>query len=235
MRKVNILWMYDDLLDLYGDWGNLLAIEKGLDAMGIEHETHKKSIGDAVDFAAYDLVYMGPGKARNLEKAAEDLLSRKEEVLSAIESGKLFLVTGNSRLAFGRSFETYSGTTAEGLGLFSCTGTETGNVFISDVLAELAFEKGTESYGFINRTAHLEGDCGEPLFLVKKGAGDGEGESPTKRAVCTKTSSAPGRWVRCWSKTPPCSKSCCAAWRARTTRTSAVRHRSWRCALPWSR
>ncbi|MBQ1238311.1 MAG: hypothetical protein IIX70_08535 [Oscillospiraceae bacterium] len=180
MRKVNILWMYDDLLDLYGDWGNLLAIEKGLDAMGIEHETHKKSIGDAVDFAAYDLVYMGPGKARNLEKAAEDLLTRKEEVLSAIESGKLFLVTGNSRLAFGRSFETYSGTTAEGLGLFSCTGTETGNVFISDVLAELAFEKGTESYGFINRTAHLKGDCGEPLFLVKKGAGDGEGESADK-------------------------------------------------------
>ena len=25
MSKVNILWMYDDLLDLYGDWGNLLA------------------------------------------------------------------------------------------------------------------------------------------------------------------------------------------------------------------
>ena len=56
----------------------------------------------------------------------------------------------------------------------------TGNVFISDVLAELAFEKGTESYGFINRTAHLKGDCGEPLFLVKKGAGDGEGESADK-------------------------------------------------------
>lgn len=29
MSKVNILWMYDDLLDLYGDWGNLLAVTKG--------------------------------------------------------------------------------------------------------------------------------------------------------------------------------------------------------------
>ena len=38
MSKVNILWMYDDLLDLYGDWGNLLAVTKGLDAMGIPWE-----------------------------------------------------------------------------------------------------------------------------------------------------------------------------------------------------
>ena len=28
MSKVNILWMYDDLLDLYGDWGNLLACDQ---------------------------------------------------------------------------------------------------------------------------------------------------------------------------------------------------------------
>lgn len=180
MRKVTILWLYDDLLDLYGDWGNLLAVEKGLDAMGIGHETHRKSIGDEVDFSAYDLIYLGPGKARNLEAAAKDLLPRKEAVLSAIEDGKLFLVTGNSRLLFGKSFEGFSGETAEGLGLFSYTGIETGNVFISDVLGEYTFEKTCESYGFINRTAHIEGDCGAPLFRVKKGAGDGVGESADK-------------------------------------------------------
>ena len=70
MSKVNILWMYDDLLDLYGDWGNLLALTKGLDAMGISWEIDHKSLGDQPDFSRYQMVYIGPGKARNLAEAA---------------------------------------------------------------------------------------------------------------------------------------------------------------------
>ena len=38
MSKVNILWMYYDLLDLYGDWCNLIAVTKVLDAIGIPWE-----------------------------------------------------------------------------------------------------------------------------------------------------------------------------------------------------
>ena len=56
MSKVNILWMYDDLLDLYGDWGNLLAVTKGLDAMGISWEIDHKSLGDQPDFSRYQMV-----------------------------------------------------------------------------------------------------------------------------------------------------------------------------------
>lgn len=55
MSKVNILWMYDDLLDLYGDWGNLLAVTKGLDAMGISWEIDHKSLGDQPDFSRYQI------------------------------------------------------------------------------------------------------------------------------------------------------------------------------------
>ena len=63
MSKVNILWMYDDLLDLYGDWGNLLAVTKGLDAMGISWEIdHKKPGGISRTFPRYQMVYIGPGK-----------------------------------------------------------------------------------------------------------------------------------------------------------------------------
>ena len=61
MSKVNILWMYDDLLDLYGDWGNLLAVTKGLDAMGIPWEIDHKSLGDQPDFSRYQMIYIGPG------------------------------------------------------------------------------------------------------------------------------------------------------------------------------
>lgn len=103
MSKVNILWMYDDLLDLYGDWGNLLAVTKGLDAMGISWEIDHKSLGDQPDFSRYQMVYIGPGKARNLAEAAKDLAGKKQAVLDAVESGVVFLATGNSRLLFGKA------------------------------------------------------------------------------------------------------------------------------------
>ena len=105
MNKVNILWMYDDLLDLYGDWANLLAVTKGLDAMKLSWEIDHKSLDDEIDSTAYQMVYLGPGKARNLGRAAQDFVKRKEAVLAAVERDTVFLVTGNSRLLFGKSLD----------------------------------------------------------------------------------------------------------------------------------
>lgn len=70
MQKENIAicWLYSDLLDLYGDWGNLLVLAKRLEQLGIASEITRLSISDQLDFTAYDMVYIGPGKARNLKK-----------------------------------------------------------------------------------------------------------------------------------------------------------------------
>lgn len=174
MSKMELLWLYDDLLDLYGDWGNLLAITKGLDAMHIEWELTHKSLGDPLDLTQYHLVYLGPGKARNLAVAARDFYERKENVLEAIEKDVLFLVTGNSRLLFGKNFTAETGETIPGVGLFDYTGEETGNVFISDVVSTPVYDSKSAAYGFINRTAHIHGNDRDPLFAVTYGAGDDE-------------------------------------------------------------
>lgn len=179
MNKVTILWLYDDLLDLYGDWANLLAVTKGLDAMEIQWEIDHKSLDDEIDFSAYQMVYIGPGKARNLGRAAQDFIKRKDAVLSAVEQNIVFLATGNSRLLFGQSFTGDQGETLPGIGLFDYTGEETGNVFISDLLAHPVFAPETASYGFVNRTAHIRGNERDFLFAVEKGAGDSEAEGET--------------------------------------------------------
>ena len=95
MSKVRILWLYDDLLDLYGDWANLLALTKGLDAMGAAWEIDHKSLGDPADLSEYQMVYIGPGKARNLEEAAKDFIGRKEEILAAVERDTVFALLTN--------------------------------------------------------------------------------------------------------------------------------------------
>lgn len=183
MNKVTILWLYDDLLDLYGDWANLLAVTKGLDAMEIQWEIDHKSLDDEIDFSAYQMVYLGPGKARNLARAARDFIHRKEAVLAAVERDTVFLVIGNSRLLFGKSFTNAQGEALPGIGLFDYTGQETGNVFISDVLAHPAFAPDIASYGFVNRTAHIHGNERDYLFTVQKGAGDSESDGGGEESI----------------------------------------------------
>ncbi len=81
----------------------------------------------------------------NLAEAAKDLAGKKQAVLDAVESGVVFLATGNSRLLFGKSFTDAGGQQIPGIGLFDYTGEETGNVFISDVLADPVFAPETAS------------------------------------------------------------------------------------------
>lgn len=174
MSTINVLWLYDDLLDLYGDSGNLTAVTVRLQQMGFDVKLSRLSLGDHLDFNLYQMVYIGPGKAKNLAKASEHFRAYEQQVKAAVEQGIVFLVTGNARLLFGKSFTSEGDALCEGIGLFDYTGRETGNVFISDVVAAPVFAPNTPGYGFINRTAHIDGNGLNPLFEVRQGAGDNE-------------------------------------------------------------
>lgn len=176
MRDLNILWLYDDLLDLYGDSGNLTILTQRLGELGFASKLTHMSLQDELDLNLYQLVYIGPGKAKNLAKAAEHFARYAPMVRAAVENGLPFLVTGNARLLFGRTFTGEDGTAHEGVGLFDYTGRETGNVFISDVISCPVFAPETRGYGFVNRTAHIDGNSGDYLFTVLRGAGDSEAE-----------------------------------------------------------
>lgn len=177
MSDVNILWLYDDLLDLYGDSGNLTILCSRLTEMGLEPKVSRLSLGDQLDFTLYDMVYIGPGKAKNLAKASEHFCCYSQQVRQAVERGAVFLVTGNARLLFGQSFTGFDGASYSGIGLFPYTGRETGNVFISDVVGSPVFLPDVRGYGFINRTAHIDGNAENFLFTLRAGAGDNETET----------------------------------------------------------
>ena len=179
---VRILWMYHDLLDLYGDSGNLLILTRRLSEMGVETSVDRASIGDTPDFSAYNLVYFGPGKDRNLEAASVHLVSLRGSVEKAVRGGTQFLVTGNARLMFGKSFRSErTGRVFEGLGLFDYTGVETGEVFISDVIC-CEYDSSEKVYGFINRTSYIEGNKGPYWFETLRGAKDGDRPGSTPGA-----------------------------------------------------
>lgn len=174
MRTINILHLYSKSMDLYGDYKNLHVLCQRIRETGNEVRVDTAELFEDLHFEGYDLVYLGHGKARNLAAAADHFVPYGEAVKAAIENGQLWLVTGNARQLFGRSFTTPDGSRKNGIGLFDYTGVETGKVFVSDMIAHPTYDPEATVYGFANRTAYLEGENRYPLFKVITGFGDGK-------------------------------------------------------------
>ena len=59
--KLNICHLYPDLLDLYGDRGNILALAARCRWRGIEPVVQQASLGDDLDFMGMDILFLGCG------------------------------------------------------------------------------------------------------------------------------------------------------------------------------
>ncbi len=103
--KVKILHLYYDIMNLYGEYGNIKILEQHLKDQGFEAIVDKKSIGETKDLKQYDFIYMGCGTERNQQAILQDILKEKEELQSVMESGKVILFTGNSYEILGKSID----------------------------------------------------------------------------------------------------------------------------------
>ena len=103
--KIKIAHLYYDLLNLYGEQGNVLALKKALEAQKVKVEVSLLSIGDKIEFDKYDIFYMGMGTEENLSLVIEDIKNYAKEIESVIKKGKYFIATGNSYELFGQFIE----------------------------------------------------------------------------------------------------------------------------------
>ena len=77
---IRILHLYHDLLNLYGEYGNISILKKHLEDQGEEVTVEKKSIGDDFSFEDYDFIYSGAGMESNTMVALKDLKKRKDSL-----------------------------------------------------------------------------------------------------------------------------------------------------------
>ena len=99
--KIHIAHLYYDLLNLYGENGNIKALKKALESK-YDVYIHFLTIGDELDLSLYDFVYIGMGTEENMHIALEHLKQYKEQVKKYLEDGKILLATGNSFEMFGK-------------------------------------------------------------------------------------------------------------------------------------
>lgn len=108
--KLNICHLYPDLLNLYGDRGNILCLRRRLEWRGIETSLTSLSAGQGAKFSDFDLFFIGGGQDFEQEVLLEDLARGKaEEIKSAIEDGKTFLTICGGYQMLGSYYRTWDG------------------------------------------------------------------------------------------------------------------------------
>ena len=114
--KLRIGHLYPDLLNLYGDRGNIQCLMKRCQWRGIEAETVAFELNDKIDFSGLDIVLLGGGSDREQMLVCEKLREIREEFKAYVEdNGVVIAICGGYQL-LGKYYKTDQGT-IEGLDL----------------------------------------------------------------------------------------------------------------------
>ena len=169
--KAKILYLYYDIMNLYGESGNIRMIERVLGSKGAEVETVRKTVTDEdIDFTQYDFIYCGAGTELSRDACMTHLARFKDSLKDASEGGKVMLFTGNSYEMLGSNLKTANGESKEGMGLFTFTVEEQKkNRYSGDVTLKSELF-GKTFIGYINKCSKVEG-IKNPLFEVTVVAG----------------------------------------------------------------
>ena len=97
---INIAHLFPDILNLYGENGNIKALKYALEKLNYQVSITNVTIEDKIEFPKYDFVYIGSGRSEYLKLAQQKLLEYKNDILSYIKKDKVMLVTGNALSLF---------------------------------------------------------------------------------------------------------------------------------------
>ena len=119
MKEIKILYLYPDLLELYGDYGNIQVLRYRIEKRGYKAIIDRYCINDeAPDFNSYDLVFAGGGADNEQSILADDLIKYKDNIKEAINNGVFFLLICGAYQLFGKYYKGVEGNIVEGLNIF---------------------------------------------------------------------------------------------------------------------
>ena len=110
--------MYHDLMDLYGDKGNIETLRYRASKRGINVVVDTCTLQEKRNIEDYDIFFLGGGADKEQTLIYKDLLARKESILKAKESGTAFLLICGGYQLFGQYYLDQDGQKIDGLGIY---------------------------------------------------------------------------------------------------------------------
>ncbi len=118
-KSIKILYLYPDMLELYGDYGNIQVLKYRIESRGYKAIIDRYSIGDtAPNFNDYDIVFAGGGADNEQSILAEDLVKYRENIKNAVNNGVFFLLICGAYQLFGKYYKGVEGNIIPGLEVF---------------------------------------------------------------------------------------------------------------------
>lgn len=182
--------LYPDVLNIYGDRGNVIALRYRCEARGIRLTVLDVSIGDPFDPEAADIVLVGGGQDREQRRIADDLVARGPALRAAIDAGLPALVVCGGFQLFGHRYVDHQGGIIPGISVFDLETRHPGpraDRCIGDVVLETPEGEvvGFENHGGRTYLAPGQAPFGRVLRGFGNNAEDGTEGARTKNAIGT--------------------------------------------------
>jgi lipid II isoglutaminyl synthase (glutamine-hydrolysing) len=176
-RKLRLGHLYPSLMNIYGDRGNIVCLQRRCRLRAIDIEVVPLDVGDVLKPGEFDLLFMGGAQDREQTLVCHDLAATKGALRDAIDDGVVFLgVCGGYQLS-GRFYRGADGEEMRGAGVFDLYTLHPGpkaKRLIGNVAAEW---EGGSLAGFENHGGRTYMGAGaQPLARVIHGYGN-DGES----------------------------------------------------------
>ena len=175
--RIRAAVLYPDLLNIYGDRGNAMAIVRRCRARGIEANVKDVGIGDEWSPEETDILLVGGGQDREQRRIQADLAARAPRLREYRDADGVALAVCGGYQLFGHLYRGIDGGVLEGAGVFDAVSAHPGPQTARCVGNVAALWEGETLVGFENhggRTYLNEGQA--PLADVVAGFGNNGGD-----------------------------------------------------------
>jgi CobQ-like glutamine amidotransferase family enzyme len=181
---VRIAFLYPELMNIYGDRGNILALSKRAQWRGVDVSVDKVSIGDRIDPDYYDFYFFGGGQDKQQIAVSHDLQVQKGTALKeAVERGAVVLSICGGYQLLGHYYRPFDADDLPGIGLFDAH-TDAGNTrYIGNVLVDCGLPGVGTIVAFENHSGRTYLHAGCESFGKSIIGGGNNGEDSTAGAV----------------------------------------------------
>ena len=183
-NALTIGWLYPELMNIYGDRGNIIVLESRCQLREIGAEVKELNVGfDIKELTSCNLLLMGGAQDKQQQVVSEDLTKKRKSLLELIEKGVPGIYICGAYQFLGKYYKESNGNLIKGLEIFDLytenPGENTkrliGNIAVKSEFGTLI---GFENHG--GRT-HL-GKNIKPLGTVLSGFGN-NGTDKTEGAI----------------------------------------------------